>query len=202
MGDYFHNGKRNRTEVAQLALELHKAGRHEDVIAAIRAALIHRQSQPWIFDALALAMKIADHPQKEIERVLLSRVDFTVEDVASMLFSAAYLTRFGAEREALQLCRQASRLALARPEPYVPLGLKLAERLKDYDGVQWAVAGILTCDWTKGHEQLRCLAEDSALVTYQTPSGTRCAISSSNCSRSFRPTTVTERFELSHLAAI
>jgi len=48
-----------------------------------------------MYEVLALTMQIAGRPQQEIDRVLLSRVDFTSTDVPSMLFSAAYLTRLG-----------------------------------------------------------------------------------------------------------
>lgn len=136
------------------------------MIAAIHAALAHGDSRPWMYDVLALTMRIAGRPQSEIERVLLSRIDFTAADVPSMLYSAAYLTRFGAEEQALKLYRQVSELAPARPEPYV-LGLKLARRLKDYEALRWAVTGILTTAWTEDHERLHRRAENAALEAQQ-----------------------------------
>ena len=127
-------------------LRLHQQRKHEHVMAAINEALIAGQSQPWMYDVLAMSMQITGRPQVEIERVLLSRVDFTTADVPNMLFSAAYLVRFGATDRALTLYRQASRMAPARPEPYA-LGLKLAERIGDHDAIQWASTGILTYTW-------------------------------------------------------
>jgi hypothetical protein len=147
-------------------LQLHVAGQHEHVIAAIEAALIHGQAQPWMYETLALSMKVAGRPKDEIERVLLSRVDFTAADVDSMLYSAAYLTRFDGEALALRLYRQASRLAPTRHEPYV-LGLKLARKQKDYDAIGWAAAGIVTSAWTTNHKQLHRDAEDAALEAEQ-----------------------------------
>jgi hypothetical protein len=95
------------------------------LIACIEAALIHGHSQPWMYTVLALAMKKANRPQNEIERVLLSGVDFSAVNVGNLLYSAAFLTRYGANDRALDLYRQASLVDPTRLEPYV-LALKLA----------------------------------------------------------------------------
>src|SRR5690606_15116981 len=79
---------------------------HEHVIAVIQAALIHDQSQPWMYDVLAVSLKLAGRPEEEVERAFLSRLDFTIADVDSMIFSAAYLRRLDANDAALRLYRQ------------------------------------------------------------------------------------------------
>ncbi len=136
-----------------LIFNLHQAGKHEHVIAAITAALINNQSQPWMYDVLALSMEIVGRPKDEIQRALLSRIDFSATDVSNMVYSAAYLSRFSADEQALKLYQQASKLAPSRPEPYV-MGLRLAEKLKDPLAIQWAATGILTHVWVKGHQAL------------------------------------------------
>ncbi len=135
-----------------MIFNLHQAGKHEHVIAAINAALIHNQSQPWMYDVLALSMEIVGSPPQEIQRVLLSRIDFSATDVPNMVFSAAYLSRFNAEAQALQLYQQAARLEPDRPEPYI-MGLRLAEKLKDAQAIQWAASGILTHVWVNDHQK-------------------------------------------------
>lgn len=145
---------------------MHNAGKYEHVIAAIEAALVNGQSQPWMYEVLALSMELAGRPKVDIERVLLSGVDFTGVDFQSMMYSAAYLTRFERHKQGLILYRQASRLAPTRPEPYI-LGLKLARRLKDYSAIEWAVTGILTYAWTANHQQLHRDAENAALEAEQ-----------------------------------
>ncbi len=147
--------------IRDLVLRLHLAGRYEHVIAVLEAALIHGQSEPWMYEVLALSMQLAHRPQEEIERVLLSRVDFTATDLPNLLYTAAYLTRFGGDRLALKLYRQASRIEPTRPEPYV-LGLDLAQRLKDHEAVAWAAAGILAHAWMRGYETLHRRAENAA----------------------------------------
>jgi len=159
--DYFKKRTPSPSDVAKTVLQLHLNGRHEHVIAAVQAALIYGQAQPWMYEVLALSMEITGRPKEQIERVLLSRVDLTATDVYSMMYSAAYLTRFGGDRLALRLYRQASRLEPTRPEPYV-LGLKLARRQKDYDALRWAATGILITVWTKDRQQLHEQAEDAA----------------------------------------
>ncbi|WP_299469699.1 hypothetical protein [uncultured Gimesia sp.] len=146
-----------------LIFNLHQAGKHEHVIAAINAALIHNQSQPWMYDVLALSMEIVGSPPQEIQRVLLSRIDFSATDVPSMVYSAAYLSRFNAEEQALKLYQQAAKLQPDRPEPYI-MGLRLAEKLKDAEAIQWAATGILTHVWVSDHQKwhekaLNALAE-------------------------------------------
>jgi hypothetical protein len=160
--DYFSKRQPSPGVVSNLTLRLHDAGKHEHVIAVIEAALVSGQSQPWMYEVLALSMEIAGRPQEDVERILLSRVDFTGGDVPSMIYSGAYLTRFGGDRQALKLYRQASDIEPTRPEPYV-LGLKLAKKLPDYDAVRWAATGIVTYAWTKDHQELHREAENAVL---------------------------------------
>ncbi|QDT42010.1 hypothetical protein Pan241w_20910 [Gimesia alba] len=151
--DYFSKRKPDPALVNDLIFNLHQAGKHEHVIAAINAALIHNQSQPWMYDVLALSMEIVGRPKQEIQRVLLSRIDFSATDVPSMVYSAAYLSRFNADEQALKLYQQASKLQPARPEPYI-MGLRLAEKLQDAEAILWAATGILTHVWVKDHQAL------------------------------------------------
>jgi hypothetical protein len=116
------------------------------IIAAINAALIEGQSQPWMYEILAIAMKIEDYPKKEIERVLLSQIDYTAKDINTMLFSAAFLKRLESNQQALNLYRQASSLDPQKHEPYIR-SLKIARKLNDSKSVQWATVGILENAW-------------------------------------------------------
>lgn len=164
--DYFSKNHPKPADVRRFVLKLHNDKRYEHVITAIEGAILHGQSQPWMYDVLALTMEIAGRPREEIERVLLSRVDVTGLDIPNMLMSAAYLTRFGGEEPALRLYRQVSRLAPTRPEPYI-LGLKLARSRNDVDAVEWAATGILTSAWTKNHHELHRQAENAAAEEIQ-----------------------------------
>jgi hypothetical protein len=148
--------------VQALILQLSSANQHEHVVAAIQAALINGQAQPWMYEVLALSMEIVGRPKEEVERVVLSLSDFGSADFTSMMYSAAYLMRFERREAALRLYRQASRLAPERPEPYL-LGLKHARHLQSADAVEWAACGILRYVWTRDFATVHRDAENAAL---------------------------------------
>ncbi len=164
--DYFRKRKPDPRATSRLILELHKAGKHEHVIAAIEAAMINGQGQPWMYDVLVGSMRIQKRPQAEINRVLASRIDLTGSDAASMMYTAAYFVRYGGQDLALRLYRQASRVDPTRPEPYI-LGLKLARQKKDYAAIQWAASGMLITAWTRNHRELHRQAENAAADAIQ-----------------------------------
>ena len=134
------------------------------MIAVIEAALANSQSQSWMYDVLALSMEIAERPQADIDRVLLSRVDFTTTDVPNLLYSAAFLVRLGGKKQALHLYRQASQIDVTRPEPYI-LGLKLSRELKDIAAVEWAATGIMMHAWTQDRARRQLDAQDAIADT-------------------------------------
>jgi hypothetical protein len=114
-----------------------------------------------MYDVLAMTMKLDNRPAEDVERAMMSRVDFSTTNVSSLLFSAAFLKRLGGQVQALHLYRQASRIDPTRPEPYV-LGLKIAQDLKDYPAIQWAASGVLTHAWTKDRSKRHTVALDAA----------------------------------------
>ena len=124
--------------------------RHEkldEVQALILSALAHGFPQPWMYEALGIAMKTAGAPASEIERALMSAVDFS-HDVDEVYFIAAYMSRIGLEERALHLFREVAVANPTRPEPYVH-ALKLARRLDDLEAIQWACLGVLAQAWPK-----------------------------------------------------
>src|SRR5690606_30754859 len=98
-------------------LRLTTLGEHEHVVYLIQAALIHGQTQPWMYEVLADSMKLAGRPESEIQRVILSLTDFGTANLESMMISGAYLARFGRDDAALRMYRQAARIAPERAEP-------------------------------------------------------------------------------------
>lgn len=160
--EYFSKQQPPSPAIADLALRLTTQKKYEQAIAVLEGALLNGQVEPWMYDVLALAMQLAGRPKSDVERALLSRIDFSATDLPSTLFSAAYLSRFGAKSQALKLYRQAADIEPTRPEAYV-LGLRLARELKDYEAIGWAAPGVLRTAWTKDHEELHREAEDAAL---------------------------------------
>jgi tetratricopeptide (TPR) repeat protein len=101
---------------------------------------------PWMYEALSIAMQGADYPAEEIQRVLMSSVDFGA-DVTAAIKIARYLETQGMTKEALAIYRDAHR---ASPMERLPLeaGLNLALELEDREAVAWAATGILSRAWT------------------------------------------------------
>jgi hypothetical protein len=159
--EYFRKNRPDPRAVADLILRLHNAKKREELIACINAALIHGQSQPWMYTVLALEMEEAGRPREEIERVLMSTVDFSAVNISNILYSGAFLARFGAAKQALTMYRQASAVDPARIEPYV-LGLRLAREANDPESVAWAAGGMLQRAWGADHKRLQNEAEATA----------------------------------------
>jgi len=125
----------------------------DHIIALIQAALRHGQPQPWMYEVMALVMQAQGRPSEEIERVVLSAVDF-MNTPADLMHVGVYLARLGQgdadhrlTRRALLIFRQVAQLQPIWPEPYMH-GLKAARRLDDLEGIQWATLGILSRAWT------------------------------------------------------
>lgn len=156
--DYFRSQHPDLRAIGDAVGRMHEAGQTDQIIACLEAALINGQAQPWMYTVLALEMEKAGKPREEIERVLLSTVDFSAVNVQNLLHSAAYLVRFGAKQKGLELYRQASNVDPARLEPYLH-GLRIAREADDPATLGWAATGILTRAWSKNYESLHREAE-------------------------------------------
>ena len=147
--DYFaaHTGAQAPAEAAvrETVSQLMKAHKFDHAIACIYAAMRHEQGQRWMYEALSIALQAGQRSPDEIERVLLSVLDFANSPV-EVMYLAEYLARSGLEKRALQLFRQVSQVIPAAPEPYVA-GLQLAQKLDDAEATEWATLGILGQPW-------------------------------------------------------
>jgi hypothetical protein len=117
-----------------------------EIVVITQSALRHGIVESWMYEAMGLAMQ-ADHaPEEDLDRALMSAVDFatTPEEV---MFIALFMDNVGLHTRALSLYRQVGDVHRDRPEPFFE-GLKLAQRLNDTDGIQWATAGLLRQSWT------------------------------------------------------
>ena len=63
----------------------------------IRAALRNGQPQPWMYEAMGLAMQAGGSRKPEIERALMSAVDFG-DSSDDLMYVAQYMARSGLER--------------------------------------------------------------------------------------------------------
>jgi hypothetical protein len=147
-------------DVRETCRQLKYEKKYDEMIGMINAALAAGYPQPWMYEALAIALELNGAPKEEIERALMSAVDFstTLED---LMFVGVYLANNGFDERALKLFRSISSTHPARPEPYIQ-GLALAKRLNDEEAVKWATLGVLGQAWPKEHlhieEEARLLA--------------------------------------------
>ncbi|MEZ6059701.1 MAG: hypothetical protein R3C19_05005 [Planctomycetaceae bacterium] len=92
-------------------------------------------------------MKLTGRPQSEIDRALLSRVDFTAGDADQLLVTAALLARFEAWDRAIALCREATDRNPWRSEPWL-IARRYADRSSQPEHILWSRIGILKYLWT------------------------------------------------------
>lgn len=138
--------------IRETARVLMKANKYDETAALIQAALKNGHAQSWMYEALSLALQAKGADSAEIERTLMSAVDFAGSGEEMMLV-AAHMVRLGLDQRALNIYRDVSTLDPLRPEPYMQ-GLEIASRLHDIQGIQWACAGVLSKAW---------LSEDTAI---------------------------------------
>ncbi|HKD35970.1 MAG TPA: hypothetical protein VKB78_04190, partial [Pirellulales bacterium] len=137
---------RERNEsVRETVRQLTNDKKFGEVAALIRGALRNGYGQPWMYEALGLTMVAAGEPREEIERSLMSAVQFA-SSANDLLYIAAYMSRNGFDARALKVYRQAAQLEPTRYEPYI-YGLAIAERLKDIGGLEWACVGVMSQAW-------------------------------------------------------
>jgi len=133
----------------------------DHVAALIKAAIRHGQAQPWMYEALVLALDALGTPRDEIERTLLSAADLAGADPDSQMHVAAFLARWGSPHRALALFRQAAQTDPTRSEPYI-VGFHLAVELNDLDATRWTTLGILGQVWPGQSDPLVARARRAA----------------------------------------
>lgn len=152
-------------QVRETARTLMKARNHSGTIALIEGALATGHAQPWMYEALGLAMILSGSDKAEIERALMSAVDFA-ESADDLMYAAQYMARNGLEKRALSIFRQVSAADPLRPEP-LQYGLQLSTRVNDLDGQKWSSVGVLKQAWPNDKKELRDQANRVALAVLE-----------------------------------
>jgi tetratricopeptide (TPR) repeat protein len=153
-------------QIADAVAWLHDKKHYDAAVEGLQSAIRNDRSAPWIYDVLALEMKLAGRPSKDIARVLESRIDFSTSDVQQMLITAALLSRFEAWNEAIAICREATELNPEVPQVWL-LGRSIADKSKQVDAQVLFRCGILTYDWGTDfdahHEEARKVVNELCL---------------------------------------
>jgi hypothetical protein len=134
-----------------------------ETAAVIQAALLEGKAQAWMYEALALALYADNASSDELERALMSAVDFASNEDEVMNI-AKFMSNFGLEKRALSLFQQVAEAYPLRPEPYM-FGLELARRIDHLEGIRWACHGILGQAWGREHMHVAQKAFNVAQAT-------------------------------------
>lgn len=153
-------------QIADAVAYLHDQKQYEAAVEGLQSAIRNDRSAPWIYDVLALEMKLAGRSGKDIARVLESRIDFSTSDVQQMLITAALLSRFEAWEEAISICREATEINPEIPQVWL-LGRSVADKSKQNEAQVFFRCGILTYDWgtdfESHHEEARKVVQELCL---------------------------------------
>ncbi len=147
-------GKTFSPKVLSIAFSyLHDKKLYEDAVEGIQAAIRNDHAQPWMYDVLAIEMKLAKRPQKDIDRVLLSRIDFAPGNQAQMLVTASTLAGFDAFEQAIGICREAAKRTPWEPTVW-STARRIADQSKDPESILWSRTGTIRHVWTDDYETL------------------------------------------------
>jgi uncharacterized membrane protein YgcG len=120
------------------------------VVDVIYGCIANQQTQAWMYEALILALQINGAPRSEIERAVMSSIDFS-SDPNDALFAAKFMAENGMRRRALDVLRKVAQQNPLRPEPFA-MGLQIGDRAGDLLATRWAVLGVLSQAWPEHRE--------------------------------------------------
>jgi hypothetical protein len=140
-------------DVRETVRQLMATGNSQEVVYLISAAIKQGEIQPWMYEALSLAMQISGYPKHEIERSILSTIDLS-NDPLDVMMAAQYMAANGMERRAIRVLMNLSNLFPMSNEPFL-VGLRAAQKINDKDGIKWASLGILSQEWPEYPEIVR-----------------------------------------------
>ena len=140
------------TRLRTTATDLGRQGRFDRAADVLSAAIACGRAEPWMYEALALALEAAGQPRDEVERALLSTAEFA-SSPTELLALAQYLARFGSPKRAIRLCKQITNVEPANREAYA-LAMTLAARADDQATLRWACPGVLAHEWPADQREI------------------------------------------------
>jgi tetratricopeptide (TPR) repeat protein len=163
--DALAKGVNNRGLIIATADFLVLANKFDHAVEFLKANL--RQGivvEPWVFKALAIALRMSGGSTEDIERAEVSTADMEPKNADGYLEAARALAQDEKYGLALAFCRQAALLEPGTPYAYED-ALGYAELAHDPKAMQWAAGNLLGRDWPVENKQLhdRALQKVDAL---------------------------------------
>ncbi|HMF14234.1 MAG TPA: hypothetical protein VKE94_18085, partial [Gemmataceae bacterium] len=116
--------------------------------------------KPWVYEALALALKESQASPAEVERAETSVAALEPLDAQGFIKAAQAMADQQRFDRALAFCRQAALLEPNVPHAYAD-ALVYAEKNKDSDAVAWASANLARRDWPVNNQDYQLKAKES-----------------------------------------
>ena len=143
---YFESHKPEPKAVRSTVRHMVKGQRHEEIVALINAAIRNDQGESsWMFQALGISMQILGRPNSEIERAIMSAVDLS-DDMQDAMVAAIYMSKNGMVDRSLRVLDDLAKSNPSLVQPY-EVGLAIAERNNNIDGMRWSSVGVLAQEW-------------------------------------------------------
>jgi hypothetical protein len=137
--------------------------------ANLRQGLVVR---PWVYEALALALRESKAAPDEIERAEVSVVDLEPLDTQGLLRAAQAMKELKRYDHALTFCRQAALLEPNLPYVYADT-LSCARETRDVGAMEWAAGNLLQRDWPFADQDLHARAQGEADALARILAGTK-----------------------------
>ncbi|HEY7152403.1 MAG TPA: hypothetical protein VH575_00445, partial [Gemmataceae bacterium] len=110
--------------------------------------------EAWVFQALALALRMSGGSAEDIERAEVSTADLEPKDSRGYLQAAKALAGDEKYPLALAFCQQAALLEPGTPHAYSD-ALDYAELSRDGKAMEWAAGNLLRHDWPVNNKKLQ-----------------------------------------------
>jgi tetratricopeptide (TPR) repeat protein len=139
---------------------LMQCGKYEHVVEFLKANL--RQGivvRPWVYEALAIALRESNASAEEVERAEVSVADLEPQDPQALLRSAQAVAENKRFDRALAFCRQAATLEPNAPQVYAD-AVVYADLAKDPAAMEWAAGRLMSQDWPVNNAELQRKAKD------------------------------------------
>ena len=116
--------------------------------------------KPWVYEALAIALRESGAAPEEIERAEVALADMEPLDAEGYLKASKGMASLKRYDRALAFCKQAAQLAPDSPQAYAQ-ALGYAETVSDVNTMAWAAGNLLKQEWPEGGNDLQAKARRS-----------------------------------------
>lgn len=114
--------------------------------------------KPWVYEALAIALRESGASPAEIERAEIAAIDLEPSDGNGFLKAAKTMGEMKRYGMALAFCKQAATLEPNTSAPF-ETAIKFAELADDTKAMDWAAGNLMKQDWPADNKELQELAK-------------------------------------------